>query len=320
MLYKSACFSVFFIFFCKAVVVMNADACAFITFLTGFCESKQITWKLSASLWFWPESESGDSGCWTRSWNFILFIFKLNMYLPPRVSGSSPGPPESDVSVDRRAARGHETLNKGHACPFAGKSSMHSFPAIVLRSRAADKPGAGRTVSVLLWPNLASTHFFFFFLSIQIQVFSLSPLHTFHFRLFLSLGVFSSLLPLLWLCISLALVTAQESGRPDKSLVAVATAKWPDSPPTLFFLVLFSTHWAQTGSNGQTSPSDCFLRSRVKCAIRGSCTTTHLSSAWSIDWQLLDSELSALPKGSSIWQIKHRDWGSHRMHLLRFLS
>ncbi|TNN88284.1 hypothetical protein EYF80_001500 [Liparis tanakae] len=33
----------------------------------------------------------------------------------------------------KRAARGHEPLDKGHACPLAGKSSMRSFPAIVLQ-------------------------------------------------------------------------------------------------------------------------------------------------------------------------------------------
>lgn len=67
----------------------------------------------------------------------------------PVLSVASPDDPtESDVSVDRRAARGHETLDKGHACPFEGKSSMHSFPAIVLQ------PGAQISlVQVELFPS-----------------------------------------------------------------------------------------------------------------------------------------------------------------------
>lgn len=57
------------------------------------------------------------------------FLGRLRSALPD-------DPTQSDVSVDRRAARGHETLEKGHACPLAGKSSMHSFPAIVLQPGA----------------------------------------------------------------------------------------------------------------------------------------------------------------------------------------
>lgn len=58
------------------------------------------------------------------------------------------------------------------------------------------------------------------------------------------------------------------------------------------------------------------LNLRIRNAYRRQVTqnvTTHLSSAWSIDWQLLDSELSALPKGSSIWQTEsHRGVVGHR--------
>lgn len=57
------------------------------------------------------------------------------MYIQAKIPPTSPAATtrQSDVSVDRRAARGHETLDKGHACPLTGKSSMHSFPAIVLQ-------------------------------------------------------------------------------------------------------------------------------------------------------------------------------------------
>lgn len=89
--------------------------------------------------------------------------------LPPSLDIANESRPdkaaESDVSGDRRAARGHETLDKGHACPFAGKSSMHSFPAIVLQ------PGAQISlVQVELFPfcslSLALSrlsHFYFSF-------------------------------------------------------------------------------------------------------------------------------------------------------------
>lgn len=95
-------------------------------------------------------------------------------------------PTESDVSVDRRAARGHETLDKGHACPLGGKSSMHSFPAIVLQ------PGAQISlVQVELFPSYAlslstSLLLTFLFPLIHIQFFFslFSPL--FHFTLTLS--------------------------------------------------------------------------------------------------------------------------------------
>lgn len=56
------------------------------------------------------------------------------MYIQPTPPSPAPDDPaESDVSVDRRAARGHEPLDKGHACPLARKSSMRWFPAIVLQ-------------------------------------------------------------------------------------------------------------------------------------------------------------------------------------------
>jgi len=92
-------------------------------------------------------------------------------------------PPESDVSVDRRAARGHETLDKGHACPFAGKSSMHLFPAIVLQ------PGALISlVQVEPFPSyshsLALAHLCFPFDSDS--VFSLLGLSTSHSSRFLA--------------------------------------------------------------------------------------------------------------------------------------
>lgn len=61
-------------------------------------------------------------------------------------------PTESDVSADRGAALGHESLEKGHECPLAGKSSMQWFPAIVLQ------PGAQISlVQVALFPLGART-------------------------------------------------------------------------------------------------------------------------------------------------------------------
>lgn len=82
-------------------------------------------------------------------------------------------PTESDVSVDRRAARGHETLDKGHACPLAGKSSMHSFPAIVLQ------PGGQISlVQVELFPSyaLSQTSLLLTFLFPLIHTQSFTPL------------------------------------------------------------------------------------------------------------------------------------------------
>lgn len=115
-------------------------------------------------------NRGAESLNWLRSCSFVIKCADEHPNYPtPRnlsaQSAASPcpnDPTESDVSVDRGAVWGHETLDKGHACPLAGKSSMHSFPAIVLQ------PGAQISfVQVELLPsyslspppNLSLTHF-----------------------------------------------------------------------------------------------------------------------------------------------------------------
>lgn len=122
-------------------------------------------------------------------------------------------PTRSDVSVDRRAKWGHETLDKGHACPLAGKSSMHSFPVIVLQ------PG----VQISL---------------VQVELFPPSTLPTSLLLTFLFPFDSTSLCSPLFLLtshslttshflahISVSLMITVESRRQDKNSVAIATAK-----------------------------------------------------------------------------------------------
>lgn len=119
---------------------------------------------------------------------------------------------------------------------------------------------------------------------------------------------------------SLFLMITEESRHPDKSFVLMATAKWPDS----FFHngKLRQGQGARPNQLQALLKASCYLSCKLNLSspllrriqnipfVYHKCKptpvtrfmATHLSSAWSIDWQLLDSELSALPKGSSIWQ------------------
>lgn len=99
-------------------------------------ELEEISCKLKLSAgtirkWKW------SVWCWIPKPAVELELYFLICIQPPKCyphqTACSRTTWQSDVSVDRRAAWGHETLDKGHACPLSGKSSMHSFPAIVLQ-------------------------------------------------------------------------------------------------------------------------------------------------------------------------------------------
>lgn len=132
---------------------------------------------------------------------------------------------ESDVSADRGAALGHETLEKRHECPLAGKSSMQWFPAIVLQPgpqislvQVAPFPASSLSLTAPIPP----------FLSL-----SLCTWHSLPSRVISNQAKFySALLLLSYMC---------DNGALDKSWVSMATAAWPD-----FFSWVIAEQWPLT--------------------------------------------------------------------------
>lgn len=244
------------------------------------------------------DSQSQTARHWTSS--NITYVTKC-LYvhptsLPPWTFPTSPVPTNrqrvtSLLTAGRRGAT--RPLDKGHACPFAGKSSMHSFPAIVLQ------PGALISlVQVELFPSCSlsvsstlarfyspfDSNSLFSLLSLSHSTLTLSPLFIFwlSFSSMLLAHSLTSPTQSLFLSVShaLSLVITEESRRPDKSSVAMATAKWPDSfsTQTSGGRVAGKLRWSLAHLQTLLKASGCCnTGAHIQVCTQALCDTNHVS-------------------------------------------